>query len=147
MNRLKQLFAKQNLLLAGAVLVAVGVGFGGVYALTGNRQDKIRTNVNCSGICVDLLGDKASPDTLAIKSGSYVTFNSADGESHELTLGDPSTHGHSDPGSFESGVFKADESFKVQFKQDGTYRFTDKLHPKTNIIVVVYTEGKDYKVQ
>lgn len=146
MNPLKKLRSNQTVVLVALVLVAGIVGFGATYLLASRNKNEVASQVNCTGTCVNLLGSKASPDTLAVTVGSYVTFNSADGQSHELTLGDPSKHGHADAGSFESGVFKSDESFKVQFKQEGTYRFTDKLHQETTIIIVVYTEGKEYKI-
>lgn len=147
MKLFKKLAANQKVMIAVLVLAAGLVGFGVTYAVSSNRQGSKVVTPNCSGVCVNLLGKKASPDTLAITKGTYVTFNSADGGSHELTLGDPGEHGHSNPESLESGVFGADEAFRVQFKEDGTYRFTDKKNPEVTIIVVVYTEGKDYKVQ
>lgn len=147
MKALKKRPINQNLLLVVAVIAAVLIGFGATYFFAKANKDTGVRQVSCTDTCVNLLGDKASPNTLAVTVGSYVSFNSADGKSHDLTLGDPSTHGHSNPGSFESGEFKSDESFRVQFKEEGTYTFTDKLNPKTTIVVVVYTEGKEYKVQ
>lgn len=146
MNRFRKLLSNQKVFIVGTVVLAGMIGFGAMYVVANNRQSATVAPTNCEGVCVNLLGDKASPNTLAVIKGSYVTFNSADGKSHELTLGDPASHGHSNAGSFESGVFKSDESFKVQFKEEGTYKFTDKMNPGTTIIVVVYTEGKDYKI-
>lgn len=150
MKLAKKLIANQKLFYGTFLVVAILAGFGVSYlASGGGSKNAVIQPKNCKDTCVSLLIDRASPDTLAVAVGSYVTFNSADGKSHELTLGDDkgsSLHAHSNPGSFDSGVFKSDESWRVQFKEEGTYKFTDKLNPRTNIIVLVYTAGKDYKI-
>lgn len=150
MNLVKRLAANQTALLISIVAVAGLVGFGVSYLVGSSRSSsgKISQNINCSGACVDLLGDRASPDTLAVTVGNYVTFNSADGKSHQLVIGEGSDHhGSIAPGNFDSGEFKSGESFKLQFKDEGTYIFVDKFNPETSIIVIVYTEGKEYKVE
>ena len=143
----KKLFASQRIYLTSIIVGAIIVGFGVSFLFAMNKNDTVVKNVACEGTCVSLFGKTASPDTFAVTVGTYVTFNSADGKSHELTLGDAGSHSHSNPGSYESGVFNSDESFKLQFKEEGTYTFTDKMNPETTIVVIVYTEGKDYKVQ
>lgn len=152
MNRLRKVISNQRFFYSGIVVVALLIGFGVSFLLSNDSQNNNTTTQlpACSDTCVNLLGDTASPDTLAVTVGSYVSFNSADGKSHRLTLGGGTTsHGsaHSNPGSYDSGEFKSDESWRVQFKEEGTYRFSDKFNPKLDIIVVVYTEGKDYKIQ
>ncbi|MBA3723598.1 MAG: hypothetical protein H0W89_01745 [Candidatus Levybacteria bacterium] len=90
---------------------------------------------------VALKNDKAIPDAVAIKVGEYVQFNSKDGKSHEIASGTGdgygNDHGH-DQSGVDSGVFDADEAYKVQFKKTGTYEFHDNKNPKIFVTVVVY---------
>ena len=66
-------------------LVAVIIGFAGSLNIFTNRP--ITSAKNCKDILVALTKDGIKPDTLAIKVGQYVQFNSADGQSHNLGLG------------------------------------------------------------
>jgi len=100
----------------------------------------------CTGRCVALYADKATPDTLVVTPGEYVQFNSADGKNHSLSVGGGGDE-HSHSGSFSSGTFKSDEGWRVQFKEEGSFLFHDHLNPKLNVLVVVYTPGKTYKVE
>ena len=144
-KKLSKLSRTQLLLVAFAV--AGLVSFGVVSAISSMDKDsQIISQANCSGICVSLKKDVASPDTLAITVGSFVQFNSADGKPHSLSLGEGGEE-HSHTGKFTSGKFEADEAWRVQFNKEGTFTFHDHYNPKLNVIVVVYTEGKEYKVQ
>ena len=152
MKYLRKLARNQWVVMAAILILASGVGFTASFlASRSNAKNQSQAVPTCKETCVNLLKDRASPDTLAVTVGSYVTFNSADGNSHQLYLGEEkagSAHtAHPDAGSYDSGEFKSDESWRVQFKQEGTYIFSDKFNPKTNIIVVVYTPGKEHKVQ
>ncbi len=90
---------------------------------------------------VALKNDKAVPDAVAIKVGEYVQFNSKDGKSHEIASGTGdgygNAHGH-DQSGVDSGVFGADEAYKLQFKKTGTYEFHDNKNPKIFVTVIVY---------
>lgn len=97
-------------------------------------------------VCVELTSNGASPDTLAVIAGGYVQFSSADGKTHSLSLGKGGEeHGHTGP--FSSGDFDADEAWKVQFKEPGTYHFHDHYNPELNILVVVYEQGADHSIR
>lgn len=132
-------------LIALTVIAAGIVGFSVSFATAYNKSDQ-NSNASCAGTCVSLLKDKALPNTIAITKGSFVQFNSADGNSHSLSLGGGGEE-HAHTGKFSSGEFKKDEAWRVQFTEDGTYTFHDHYNPKTNIVVVVYTAGKQYKVE
>lgn len=95
--------------------------------------------------CISLTESGAVPSEITIPAGSYVQFNSSDGKTHNMSLGKGGEE-HDHKGPFHSGEFKGDEAWKVQFKEDGTYYFHDHYNPKINVLVVVYTEGKDYKL-
>jgi plastocyanin len=144
---MKKLFNKlsttQLLLLsvAGASLVGFGIAFAVAYF-----NNETSSKNSCAGVCVNLLQNEASPNTLAVTNGSYVQFNSADGKTHSLSIGGGGDE-HNHKGKFSSGEFKADEAWKVQFTEDGTYTFHDHFNPKINVVVVVYTAGKQYEVE
>jgi plastocyanin len=107
-------------------------------------HSKILSTKNCDSICVNLTKDGMSPDTLTIKEGETVQFNSADGNTHNLGVGTGEGESgghevhHEHIGDFESGDFKMDEAWRVTFKQTGTYSFHDHYNPKLNILIVVY---------
>ncbi len=52
----------------------------------------------------------------------------------------------SNMGKFESGDFGANEAWKVQFKDEGTFQFHDHLNPKISVLMVAYIKDKQYKV-
>lgn len=133
-------------------LMAIALGFAGSSKLLATKP--VTSAKTCSGICVALTKDGMKPDTLTVKVGEYVQFNSADGEQHNLGIGggedgDHVAHEaeHEHVGDFSSGDFGADEAWRVQFKQVGTYKFHDHYHPKLNILVVVYSPNGTAKIQ
>lgn len=96
---------------------------------------------------VRLLSDHADPSAIAVTKGSYVRFNSADGKSHNIGQGSGTDEVHQAIGSNEhdhaqggkvSGEFGADEAYRVQFNQVGTFSFHDHMNPKIFVTVVVY---------
>ena len=121
------------------------LGFGVTYGLGSSRSGTDVVLAACKSTCVLLGPDKASPDTITVTAGSTIQFNSADGKSHDLSLGEGGDH-HKQNANFNSGEFKADEAWQVQFNEDGAYTFHDHLNPKISVIVVVYTPGKDYRI-
>ena len=129
-------------------ILAVLIGIGGFVVAYSYSSTKIQITKagQCNVTCIELQQDKASPDTVAVAKGSFVQINSADGQSHSLSLGEGGS-AHSHNGSFNSGTFKADEGWRVQFNEEGSYVFHDHLNPKISVLVVVYTPGKDYKVE
>jgi len=134
-------------LIVATGLVAILISFGGFYALAQNRNSSNGPiQKNCGdAVCVSVYDEYADPDVLTITAGSYVQFNAADGQKHNLSIGGDSDH-HAEADQFSSGDFEGDEAWRVQFKQDGAYSFRDKYNPKVKINVVIYTEGKDYKL-
>lgn len=135
------------IVIAGIVIAAAA--FGGGLALSSRNSDKqagpIQTN--CDGTCVALYAESALPDAVAVVNGSFVQFNSADGKRHNLSIGGDDTHHTAQTvEEFTSGDFEADEAWRVQFKKDGTYSFKDKYNDSIRVNVIVYTEGKDYKL-
>jgi plastocyanin len=128
--------------IAFVALVALLVGFGTMYFIGQRHQPA--GQAKCSGQCILLRANGADPSALSVITGSFVSFASADGQHHNLSLDD---HAAQDYSAYQSGDFKADESWKVQFKQDGAYSFTDKDNAKIHIDIVVYTPDKNYKIQ
>ncbi|GAC1392885.1 MAG: hypothetical protein NVSMB46_09790 [Candidatus Saccharimonadales bacterium] len=135
--------------LVGIGVISLFLGFGVIYFIS--RKDakpKVSTSnnitSNCAVTCIALQSDHANPDTVAIKVGEFVQFNSADGMKHEIVEG--SAHSSSN-NPIDSGEFGADEAWKVQFKQPGTFQFIDKKHPGVNILIVVYQPGGDHTIR
>lgn len=126
---------------------ALFISFGIAYAVTARDQDVVNAlQAPCKDTCVALTENGANPNSIAVATGSYVQFNSADGKTHNLSIGGGG-HEHEHTGKFYSGEFKADEAWRVQFNDEGTFKFHDHFNPNINVIVVVYTPGKDYRVE
>lgn len=136
----------QKFFYVAVLLVGALLGFGMIYALTSRNDNGRLVSQQCNGSCVSLEGNRAKPDSIAVERGSYVQFNSADGKSHNLSLGSGGEE-HSHKGKFHSGEFAADEAWRIQFNDEGSFYFHDHLNPNINILVVVYQPGKQYKVE
>lgn len=138
---------KHNL---SVVVIALAFAFTGFMiarqvALDAKPKNAAQTSACAVAACVALKAEAADPDTLTIKVGDSVQFNSADGQSHSLSLG-LGGEGHQHTGPFSSGEFQADEAWRVQFNQPGTYKFHDHKNPKINILVVTYQPGAEHKI-
>lgn len=102
------------------------------------------TSTEASGAVIHhvaLTANGASPIDLLIRVGEYVQFDSKDGKVHDIASGagdgDGEHHDHTAAG-LESGDFKADEGYRVQFIKIGSYYFHDHLNPMTTISIAVY---------
>lgn len=143
MSKLKSILTN-NITLAAMAFFAIGIGYS-VTTLTSSSRTHVSSKT-CSSICVDIGPKGMIPTELAIKTGQYVQFNTADNQKHNLALGDgqdpasgnhdPLTHDHI--AGIESGEFGPGEAWKVQFKKAGTYLMHDHDHPTNRILVVVY---------
>lgn len=118
MNKLTPLF----LLLAAFFLAALAIGFN--YQRAQNRHPATVVHQ------VALLGDHAQPSLITIKSGESVEFVAGDGVDHRLT-----------DGQVDSGVVSPGEKYRVQLNHAGNTTFRDALHPKIQVLVVVYGAG------
>ncbi len=135
-------YERFNRLTLSMVVLAVLFAFTGLIIatqLTDKNEASADKNI-CKGVCVALKADGAEPDIVTVKVGETVQFNSADGNSHNLSNGlGGEEHEHSGP--YSSGEFKSDEAWRVQFKQPGTFKFHDHLNPNINVLVVAYNQG------
>lgn len=147
-KKFNYILARPLLLMAVTLVVASGVGFGVARVLSSRSID----SNNCKGLCVALTEEGVNPDTLAVKVGEFVQFNSRDGKKHNISMGKGSDGAESDDheshsaphehvGDYSSGDFGADEAWRVQFKKAGTYRLHDHYNPKLEVVVVVYEPG------
>lgn len=143
-ERARQFVATNKLLLAVG-LVGLIASFTGFYAFSSTQNSTV-ASVRCEvAACISLSKDLSEPQVITVTAGSFVQFNSADGEKHNVALVHSGVQ-HEDHHRYESGDFKSDEAWKVQFKKDGTYTFADKYNKNIEVSVVVYTPGKDYKI-
>ncbi len=146
---LKKYLQKPTLLIVAIIVVMGLVGFGVAFGLSQKNNkaaDSKQSNCPANETCIDLLGKTASPDVVTIQPGTFVRFNSADGGKHSIALEHAAAQ-HNDDSEYHSGEFDKDEAYRVQFKKDGNYTFRDELNPGLKVNVIVYTEGKVYKVQ
>lgn len=125
--------------LITAAIVFYAVSRSGVFApsqATITNKTKSANTVHM----VSLLKNKADPEIVLAKTGDYVQFNAKDGKEHNLSQGSGNAatddHAHNEVG-LESGVFKSDEAYKIQFKKVGIYSFHDHNNPDTYIRVIV----------
>jgi plastocyanin len=133
------------IVVAGILVVTSGFGFG-LARLTAPK-----TASAAADHTVNLLADRADPTAIAVLKGEYVQFNSKDGKTHNIGQGsgdDPvhqqlgqDVHAHN-YNEKESGNFGADEGYRVQFNEVGTYAFHDHLNPKISVTVIVYEKKK-----
>ncbi len=137
-------FVTRHMFTIGLVMFVGAASFGVFYSLANNRKPAPKKCL--VEACVSLYTQSADPTVITVTSGSYVQFNSADGKKHNIALAHSGTQ-HDDASEYESGDFGAGEAFKVQFKKDGAYTFRDKFNDAISVNVVVYTAGKDYKIQ
>lgn len=152
MRSLRQVWSKAlpRLLVIG--LLTGLTAFLSVYLFAGSGKSGNITNARCEEnvTCVYLKADHAMPDVAAIEVGKYVQFSSADGKTHNLGLGQGDAHhdgSHKHEGSFASGDFKADEAWKVRFKQTGTYELHDHYRPDIRFTVIVYDPNHSSRVK
>ena len=128
---------KSNAVLTIAFLILVTVTSLGTYFLHQHTL-KVSKITNVPSVHQVLLNkNNVSPDSLTVKGGESVQFNSNDGKSHKIALGEGG-HEHDHEGSFSSGEFKANEAWRATFKEPGTYFFHDHLNPDINVLVVAY---------
>lgn len=143
----KKTLSKTFVMLPVLAVLSGLIAFGAVSAFSGSKAPE----TNCDGICVALTPEGMKPDELAVKVGEFVQFNSADGKRHNISLGEgaggaeDSGHAahkgkHEHTSGYASGDFEADEAWRVQFREPGTYYLHDHYNPKLNILVIVYEE-------
>lgn len=137
---------KRNIFTIGIVMFTVAVGFSGFYAYALSKEKSPEAVVCNTDACISLYKDYAEPNIVTIEAGSFVQFNSVGDSKHNLFLSHSGAQ-HDDDSEYLSGDFGAGEAWKVQFKKDGAYSFQDKYNEKIYINVVVYTKGKDYKIE
>ena len=126
---------RSSMLLVGIFLaVAAVTAIATAYVVSNNNQPLASTD---KAYQVSLLSDHADPDTITIKAGETVQFNSKDGKTHSLSLGEGG-HEHQHTGPFNSGEFGADESWRATFNEPGTFFLHDHDNPDINILVVSY---------
>lgn len=122
-------------------VLALVVGMGSYFAtnsfIIGQSHGGV-ASADAMGTQVLLRADRAVPDTVTIQAGDTVQFNSGDGKKHDMAMGKGGAD-HEHTGAFHSGEFGADEAWRVQFKQAGTYYMHDHENPDINVLIVVYT--------
>lgn len=117
------------------------VGFAGAFFAVqqfgGNASKTIDTG-DKTVHTVDIKKENNQPIDLLIKKGEFVQFNSKDGGEHQIVQGEHSSELHGGNGLIDSGVFKGDEGYLLEFKEIGKFNFHDNLDRDYSITVIVY---------
>lgn len=134
--------AKNKGILIGVVLAVIGLSAFFIGFSVSNKQTLSQKPAETCEVerCIALTGSGANPDEVSVKIGSTIQFNSADGNSHSLSLG-AGGEKHSHNGPFNSGEFKADEAWRATFDEPGTFLFHDHDNPDINVLVVAYGDN------
>lgn len=129
---------KKNIMIAG--LSALAIGFAIAYAATPSKPAVASAHITH----VAIRDNKIVPDQVTIPVGQTVEFDTKDGLTHEIGLGegDGDGHDHEHKGEYSSGAFGANQAWRVTFKQAGTFTFHDHMHPDINVLVVAYNPKK-----
>jgi plastocyanin len=144
MKVIKAIDKKLVLILTVSLMLGVLASISGYnYANSKNKNQSYSSNCDAD-YCVSLASEGAIPGEVSVEKGSTVLFNSADGKSHSLSLGQGGEE-HNHRGPFNSGEFQADEAWKAQFSKVGTYFFHDHYNPEINVLVVVYDSDNKIK--
>jgi len=129
---------KRAVIFFVVLILTVGIVFGISYKIGFFNSPALGSPKNIH--MVSLMGNKAVPDIVLAKVGDFVQFNSKDGKDHNLAQGNGNavdkTHEHKEYG-IESGNFKKDEAYKIQFKKVGIYAFHDHYNPDIYMRVIV----------
>lgn len=135
-------------LALAAIALTIGlVSFGLFYSLGQRSDGATYSQAECDGaICVALGKDGAKPNEISVPLGGFVQFNSADGKKHQMSIGSGG-HDHSHQTSFNSPTIGADEGWRVQFNNPGSFYMHDHTNPDINVLIVVYEPGKDYRIK
>ncbi len=136
---------KPLLLLLPALLIGFVISFVIVSRLNDSPVTTSAGAVTIDGITihnVDVHRDNDQPIDLLVNKGEYVQFNSKDGGNHQIVLGGHGSDHHGGEGQIDSGVFKAEEGYRVQFKESGKFNFHDNLDRDYTITIIVYDPSK-----
>lgn len=167
-----QKIPKQTAGIVLIAVVALGVGFAASYTLAQKSKTSSPTQAasqlpagqlaskNGKPVYeVQLRKGTKQPVDLLLATGSYVQFNSKDDGEHQIIQGKNTNteHGNTAPASndhmtgdsrpeeakvLDSGVFKGDEGYLLQFKNPGKYEFHDNYDHGYTITVLVYDPSK-----
>lgn len=154
------------------LVLAGTIGFAASYAIRSNDSSQASVAVSTQPRLgskenpheIALTESQKEPIDILINVGDYVQFNSKDGGEHQIIQGKPTVEhghdtgvdaGHDETGAAEegeshgvttapldSGVFKADEGYSLQFKNVGKYEFHDNYNHEYAITVIVYDKDK-----
>lgn len=131
---------------AGTLLVVCGfLSFAVFYVLASTRVYDARralvTSSQCeAAACVELTKLGARPAELTIQAGSSVQFIGADGQEHQIALGEGGKE-HKHSGGPHSPTFTAGQTWRTQLNEAGIFYFHDHLHPELSVRIDVQAKN------
>ncbi len=123
-----------------AFVVAIAVGFV-VAKATSPAAPIAQSELEeaTPSVVVALLPTGPDPKEVSVARGGIVEFAARDGKLQDIREGEPDeSSGHAEKGAYQSGVFAADEAYRVRFDRVGEFVFHDHLNLKTVITIHVY---------
>ncbi len=135
---------KANVAEAATIIVAilvVGVGSVGVtLLLTGNdngtdntaqvQSESTQQQPQIQMVSLDI--EDQSPLLIQARQGDYIQFEPVDDSSHQIISSGDGEHAED---GFDSGVFNADQNFRMQVKDIGTFELQDTYNPDKKITI------------
>jgi len=112
-----------------ALVISPGVALSEAYA-TNNSYEK---TVRIAGL------DEVSfvPNTINITKGDTIVFINVDGTNGGIAHSIISVQAGTTFGTFDSGLIKTGQSFKISFDEPGIYEYIDSIYPSIRGIIHV----------
>jgi plastocyanin len=104
---------------AGILVVALGLGIGGLSAVTGNFTVSAQQKSETVEVKIDNFS--FGPAELTVKAGTTVTWINRDDIPHTVVSTDK---------AFKSKVLDTDEKFSYTFSTAGSFPYFCSIHPK-----------------
>ncbi len=133
-----------KILLVLVVFIAVGYFAGVSRTNTSNVSPESALTTVEPDARILLLPSGPVPASLDVLVGSVLEIASRDGSSHDLISSHEgmSSDAHATMHTYASGVFGADEAYRVRFDTPGTFTFTDRISSKIVIHITVNERSK-----
>lgn len=122
------------------VILVAGVGSGAVFATMYLTRDKPTSSsvtsqqqsVEPASYKIVLDVTDKNPVSMQVKQGEFVVFVPEDSSQHRIVSSGSGEHAED---AFDSGVFEASQSYRMQVKDIGTFKLKDTFNPDKKIVI------------
>ena len=122
------------------LILVIAVAGGAVFATMYLARDKPTSNSTIAPqpstepttykVALDV--SNKSPVSVQVKQGDFVEFVSEDSSQHQIVSSGSGEHAED---AFDSGVFEASQSYRMQVKDVGTFELKDTFNPEKKIVI------------